>query len=316
MESTKVITPKIEKYPNKPITILIPWSAGSPTDLIARILEKLSLKYLHQPIIVVNRPGGTGTIAWNELSASNPDGYTIGISSCELLLQPLFVSTKYDYATALDPLAQITATPFVMFVKADQPWQSVNDLISYAKQHPGQVKFGHSGIGSLGHIVGETFCKETNITMNQVPFQGAPEVISALLGGHIQVAILNPGSVKNFVQNGTIKILAVASKKHLTDPILADAKTFQEQGINIFYNSRYGIAVPKETPMAIKDALAEELKKIITDPEFKKSVENLGLQYEYLGPKESEERWLTDRRELTKALQETGILDLIKSQKQ
>ncbi|WP_215832039.1 tripartite tricarboxylate transporter substrate binding protein [Pelorhabdus rhamnosifermentans] len=316
MQSSTVISPKVETYPNKPITVIVPFSAGSGSDLVARALEKTALKYLDQPLIVVNRPGGTGTICWNELANASPDGYALGITSSELFLQPLFVSTKYNYSVSLDPLAQITATPFVMAVRTDQPLQTVADLISYAKQHPGQLKFGHPGIGSLGHIVAETFSKTAGITMNQVPFQGATEEIAALLGGHIQVIFLTPGAIKEYVKSGMIKILAVASEQHLNDPVLANAQTFQEQGIDISYNNRFGIAIPKETPVDVKTKLVERLDAIITDPEFKKDIENTGLQFEYLGPKESEERWLIDNENLSKAVQETGIVDLIKSQKQ
>jgi tripartite-type tricarboxylate transporter receptor subunit TctC len=313
MPDKKITT--TEKYPNRPITILVPWSPGSAGDLVARALEKRAKYNLGQPLIVVNKAGGTGTLCWNELAGATPDGYTIGISGSELLLNPLFLSTKYNYATALEPLTQITATPFLILVQANQPWQSIDELISYAKQHPEQLKFGHGGIGSLSHIVGETFSKKAGITMNQVPFQGTPEIIAALLGGHIQVAIANPGAAKEYIKNGMIKILAVSSEQHLTDPVLPNAQTFKEQGWEIVYNSRIGIAVPKETPSNIKDKLVEGLKAAVTAPEFKRDIENTGLQYEYLGHKASEERWITDSQELTKDVQETEILDLIKAQK-
>lgn len=305
-----------KKYPVKPISIIVPYSAGGGVDSAARLLEKEFLNNLGQPLVVVNKPGGTGTIGWNKLADSIPDGYTLGITSPELLIQPLFLSTKYDYVTALYPLAQITATPFVMIVQTNHPWQSVDDLIGFAKQHPGQLKFGHSGVGSIAHILGETFCKMAGITMNQVPFPGAPEEISALLGGHVQVILVNPGAVKEYVKSGMVKIIAVTGEKHLTDPLLADAPTFKEQGWEIVYNSRLGIAVPKETPADVKTKLVEGLKTTITDPEFKTNIENLGLQYEYLGPEESVAYWLTDSQKLTEEVQETGIVDLIRSQKQ
>ncbi len=316
IKSSTIITPKVEKYPNKPITIIVPWNAGTVADLVSRTLEKSALKYLGQPLTVINKPGGTTTIGLNELAGSNPDGYTIGLSTSELFLQPLFLSTKYNYATALEPLAQITSTPYIMAIQANQPWQSVNDLINYAKQHPGQLKFGHAGIGSIPHLIGETFTKKAGITMNQVPLQGSVEVMAALLGGHVQVIFTNPGAVKEQIKNGTVRVLAVAGEHRLTDSFFANIPTFKEQGIDIVYGVRMGIAIPKETPPDIKDQLAEELKAEITDPQFKQSIENMGLQYEYLGHEDSQAQWLTENKELTKAVQESGILDIIKSQKQ
>ncbi|MBU2701304.1 tripartite-type tricarboxylate transporter receptor subunit TctC [Sporomusaceae bacterium BoRhaA] len=316
MQSSTVIKPKVEKYPDKPITLIVPWSVGTAADLTARILEKSALKDLGQPLTIVNKPGGTTTIGLNELASSNPDGYTIGLSTSELFLQPLFVSTKYDYSTALEPLAQITSTPYVMAVQTNQPWQSVDDLISYAKQHPGQLKFGHAGTGSIPHIMGETFTKKTGIIMNQVPFQGSVEVMAALLGGHVQVIFTNPGVIKEQMKNGTVRILAVAGKYRLTGSLFTNIPTFKEQGIDIVYGVKMGIAVPKETPLDVKAKLSEGLKAIINAPEFKKDIENIGLQYEYLGPEESQTQWLVENKELTAAVQETGIVDLIKSQKQ
>ncbi len=122
-----------EQYPNKPITIIVPFGVGGGSDMVARALEKTAPKYLGQPLVVINKPGGAGAIGFNELVNANPDGYTIGVSSVELLLLPLYGTTKYHYLTALDPLAQISNSPFVMAVQAIQPWQNVDDFISYAK---------------------------------------------------------------------------------------------------------------------------------------------------------------------------------------
>ncbi len=316
MQTSTVITPKVEKYPDKPITLIVPWSAGSALDLVARLLEKSALHYLGQPLVAVNKPGGNGAIGLNELVTANPDGYTVGTSSSELFLNPIYGSSKYNYTTALDPLVQISATPVVIVIQNNQPWQNINDLVVDAKKHPGRLKFGHVGVGSLGHVLGEDFAKKTDITLKQVPFQGSSEVISALLGGHIQLAIVSPGAVKEYIKSGDLKILAVSGENRLDDPILSDAQTFREQGIDIIYNSRFGIAVPKDIPIDVKTKLVEGLRAMITDLEFKQNIKNLGLQYEYLGPEESQIKWLSDSKELAKDVQETGILEQIKSQKQ
>jgi tripartite-type tricarboxylate transporter receptor subunit TctC len=316
MQNETVITPKVEKYPDKPIILIVPYSAGGGLDITARILEKTAVKYLGQPLTIINKPGGAGTIGWNELAGSAPDGYTIGMTVTDILLPSLYGPTKYNYPTAIEPLAQTTVIPFVMAIQADQPWQTLDDLVTYAKTHPTQLKFGHSGIGSLNHIVGEMLAHATGITLEQVPFRGATEFTSALLGGHIQIIFTNPAVIKEQVKSGTVRALAVTGDKRLKDPVFAHIPTFKEQGFDIVLDQWYGIAVPKELPIGLKTTLTERLKVMITSPEFIQNMENLGMQVEYLGPKESQLKWISDSQKLTRAIQETGIVDLINSQKQ
>lgn len=314
MQTAKL--PAATKYPDRPVTIIVPFSAGSAIDLVARGLEKVSAKHLGQPLVVVNKPGSTGSLGLNEVASSNPDGYTIGLSGVEVILNPLFGATKFNYPTALEPLAQVTTTPWLIVVLANQPWNDIQDLAEYGKQNPGQVKFGHQGIGSLSHIAGETFAKATQRSMEQVPFRGGSETVAALLGGHIQVAIVSPALIREYVKNGTVKVLAITDEKRLADPLFADVPTCKEQGVDMIFNIWFAISAPKEIPADVRTKLADGLKAMIADPEFKKSVDNMGLQLQYLGPKETAEQWQIDGQKLTKTVKETGILELIKAQKQ
>lgn len=303
------------KYPDKPITVIVPFSVGGGIDLVARSLEKLAPKYLGQPLVIVNKPGGAGAIGWNELVGASPDGYTIGLTATDVLLLPQYGSTKYHYLSALAPIVQVAAVPMVLAIKADKPWQTVGDLVEYAKKNPGQLKFGHGGVGSFAHLLGEMFGQAVSITIEQVPFSGGGESTTALLGGHVQLIFVNPMTIKEHVKNGTLRVLAVTGEKRLADPVLAQVPTFREQGFDITLTNWYGIAIPKETPLEVKNKLAEGLKAMITDPEFAQNMMNAGLPIEYLGPKESEDKWLADSQKLTKTLEETGILELIKAQK-
>ncbi|WP_312562365.1 tripartite tricarboxylate transporter substrate binding protein [Anaerospora sp.] len=314
MQTVKV--PETPKYPDRPITMIVPFSAGSAIDLVARGLEKVAPKHLGQPLVIINKPGSTGSLGLNEVVSANPDGYTIGISGVEVILNPLFGATKYNYMTALDPLAQVTTTPWLIVVLANQPWKDVNDLAQYGKQHQGQLKFGHQGIGSLSHIAGETFVKATGSSMEQVPFRGGSETVAALLGGHIQVAFVSPALIKEYVRNGTIRVLAVTDEKRLTDPLFAAVPTCKEQGVDMVFNIWFDISAPKEIPAGVKNKLSDNLRNMISDPDFTKSIDNMGLQLNYLGPKEAAEQWQIDGQKLTKTVNETGILDLIKAQKQ
>ncbi|MBU2701853.1 tripartite-type tricarboxylate transporter receptor subunit TctC [Sporomusaceae bacterium BoRhaA] len=313
MPNKATVTTK--KYPEKPITMIVPFSAGGGLDLIARAMEKFAPKYLGQPITIINKPGGAGTIGWNELAASNPDGYTLAITATDILLPSLYGPTKYDYQTAIQPLAQITSQPFIMVVQADQPWQTLDDVIAYAKTHPGQLKFGHGGVGAITHVVGEMFAHDAGITLESVPFRGASESTTALLGGHVQIVFTTSAVIQEYVKDGMLKALAVTGEQRLTDPLFAQIPTFKEHGLNIQLDHWYGIAAPKELPADVKANLAAGFKTLFADPEFKTSMKNMGMRIKYLGPTESQQKWLTDSQELSTAIQETGVLEQISAQK-
>jgi tripartite-type tricarboxylate transporter receptor subunit TctC len=166
--------------------------------MTGRTMEKFGVIYLKQPIVVTNIVGGSGMIGWNELARAKPDGYTIGIVSTGTLLQQLYGKTRYQYSSALEPLIQIATVPMVMAVLAESPWKSANDLVSYAKEHPGDIVYGHSGLGTVPHAVAEMFAQSADIK----PFMGDSEALAALLGGHVQVIFTYPPSIKEYVRTG------------------------------------------------------------------------------------------------------------------
>lgn len=305
----------ISKYPEKPITAIVPFGMGGSTDLTARSLEGTAIKFLGQPLVIVNKPGGAGMIGWNELAGAKPDGYTIGIVAVDMLISSLLETSKYNYITALEPLAQISSSPMVLAVHSDQDWKTLDDLIEYAKKNPGQLKVGNAGMGSIGHVVGEMFGESANIKIEQVPFSGGSELISALLGGHVQLIFMTPTALKEQVKNGAIRILAVSGESRMTDSLFASIPTFKEKGLDITLTNWFGIAVPKEMPIDDKNKLAEGLKSMIIDPEFKRRMENMGLSVEYLNSEESQNKWLSDSQLLSKRLKDTGVLEKIKAQK-
>jgi tripartite-type tricarboxylate transporter receptor subunit TctC len=313
MQSQTVTT--TSKYPIKPITVIVPFSAGGGLDLTARALGNLAPKYMGQSLVVVNKTGGAGAIGYNEVAGANPDGYTVGIVSSDMLLLSIYGSGKYEYLTALEPLVQVVSVPMILVVKADQPWENLNDLTTYARQHPRQLKFGHSGIGSFPHVLGEMFAHESGIEVEQVPFSGGSESTTALLGGHVQFIFTTPTLIKEHIKNGTLRTLATTSQQRMTDPLFAPIPTLKEQGVKITLTNWFGIAVPKETSAKIKNELAEGFRAMINDPQFQSNMDNISLPVEYLGPKESQAKWIADSQTMAKALNETGVLERIKAQR-
>ncbi len=148
-----------------------------------------------------------------------------------------------------------------------------------------------------------------------MPYLGGSDATVALLGGHVQAAFVSPAMIKEHIKNGTVRALAITGEQRLNDPVFAEVPTFKELGFDIPVSVWFGVAAPKELPREIKAQLAAGLQAMITDPEFKRNVENMGLQYDYLRPRESEKKWLADSQKLADFVQRTGVLELIKAQK-
>lgn len=304
-----------EQYPKKPINLIVPFAAGGGLDITARAMEKYSVKYLGQSIVVSNIPGGGGTLGWNELAGSKPDGYTIGTVTLGSILQPLYGPTRFHYPSAIEPLIQISDMPIVAIVRVDQPWNDINDLVKYVRSHPGEIKYGHPGLGSPINIVGEMFSKEAQVDIPQVPFQGDSESIAALLGGHVQLAFVNPVTIKEYVKSGKLKVLAVSKEQRLTDPQFANVPTFKEQGYNVVFSFWSGIGAPKGLPPEVRGKLIAGLQGIAQDPEFIQTMNDLGFTVEYLGSENFREKWITENERMEKVVVDTGLANRIKAQK-
>jgi tripartite-type tricarboxylate transporter receptor subunit TctC len=303
------------EYPVKSITVIVPFTAGGMTDILTRAMEKTAAKYFDQPFVIANKPGGAGTIAWNELVKVKPDGYTIGVATIGSVLQPIYGQSKYNYPTALEPIAQFANPPLVMSILPNSKYSSLAEFVEYAKEHPGEIKFGHSGLGAGTHVLAEMFAQAANIKMEQVPFQGSSEEIAALLGGHIDIIVSGTPELKDYVKSNTIKVLAITGSHRSSDGNFSNVPTFKEQGFNVMMDNWHCIAVPKELPPEIKTKLAIGLKNIINDPEYQLAMRKLGIEAEYLGPEDCIKKWAFDSEILTKVVHETGIFERIAAQK-
>ena len=304
-----------EKYPDKPIALIVPFAAGGSNDIVARAMEKVSYKHLGQNIIVKNVPGAGGVLGWNELVESDDDGYTLGAVTTSILLQPLYGTTGYYYPSAIDPLVQILELPAVVVVRSDSAWNNINDLIANAKQHPGNIKFGHGGLGAATHVVGEMIAQTAGVKIAQVPFKGEAESIAALLGGHIQFVIASPISISEHVKGGKLKILGIADMKRSNGSLLSGIPTLQEQGVDVVFTFWFGIGVHKGIPKEAKAKLLTALDKTINDPEYIEHMKKLGMEVNYLGHEKFLDKWLNESERLKKIVKETGIAEKIAAQK-
>jgi tripartite-type tricarboxylate transporter receptor subunit TctC len=264
------------KFPEKPVTIIVPYAAGGGTDLTARALAKEVEKHLGQSVAVVNKPGGTGSVGMTEGATAKPDGYTTTMVTVELTTTPHLGLTPLTYKD-FRPVMQANFDSAAITVNADAPWNTIEEFIEYAKANPGKIRVGNSGPGGIWHLASAAFEKGTGVQFNHVPYDGAAPAITALLGSHIEAVSVSPAEVKAHVDAGKLKTLAVMSEERAA--ALPDVPTLNELGITgvISVGPWRGIAVPKDTPDDIVKVLEDAFQKGAKEPGFTDFMNKSGL---------------------------------------
>lgn len=262
-------------FPTKPVTIIVPHDAGGGTDATARALASAAEKHLGESIGVVNKPGGGGAIGMSEGANSNPDGHTITMITVELnTLHHLGLApiTYEDFA----PVAQINFDPGAVTVPVDAPYDTLEEFLEYAKEHPGEIRVGNSGPGSIWHLASASIEKATGVQFSHVPFDGANPAVTALLGGHIEAVSVSPAEVLQYVKAGELKTLAVLADERVD--VMPDVPTMKELGFgDVSIGPWRGLAVPKDTPKEIVEYLSDVFLKAAEEPEFVEFMESNGL---------------------------------------
>jgi tripartite-type tricarboxylate transporter receptor subunit TctC len=293
-------------YPTKPIKVLIPWAPGGGTDTTIRLIEKVMPKYMSQRLVLVNQPGGHGSIAMNDLVNSRPDGYTICITaSGPTTSLPHTDEVPYkldDYVTVV----QLTSVPNLLVAHPGSPFKSFADVLNAAKANPGSVKIGVSGMYAVSsHLPLIRLEKATGGKFVIVPHKGGGEAAVQVLGGHIPVGSVDLMASGNHIAAGKLRPLAIFASKR--SPILPEVPTLKELGYDIegsFFNM---IIVPKGTPAGVISTLDEAFQKALADKEVVNAAHAMGLQVEYLGPKESRERLNADYKLIGELYKELGL---------
>ena len=303
-----------QDFPTRPIKFIVPFSPGGSSDLVARLLARDAEKYLGQPLIIENRPGAAAMIGLNELVQAKPDGYTIGITNSGMVTQPLYGIARYNYVTDLQALAQVGEVPFVLCVKADSEFKTIEDFIAYAKANPKAISYGITGIGNTSHIGPEHLKFLAKFPMEAVNFSGGGELITSLLGGHIQAGGINPVDIREQVKAGKIRVLALFGEKRMTDPLFANVPTAKERGFNVVVTLWQGIGAPKNMPEAIRAKLAGAFEKIMASKETQDALRGMGLDPIYMGPTDFARKWVDEQAHYKQVVTDTGILQMVRGQ--
>lgn len=272
-------------YPEKPITLIVPYAAGGGTDIGARILTKYAEKDLGQPFVVQNVEGGGAEIGISQMVRSKPDGYTIAAFNSGAILLTTMRKASYHPINDIEPICLLVSDPSFLVVRPnDTKFKTLEGLIDYAKKNPNKVTIGTSGAGSTDHLMILALNKAANVQIQPVHFGGVGEAKAAFMGGHIDAFLPTFGEVKQMLNEKTAIALAVATDQRLKD--LPDIPTFKEKGIDISVSSNRGFAAPKGTPKEVIEKLAEAFKKASEDPGFIKEMSDMGLPIKFLGPQE------------------------------
>ncbi len=297
---------KAVDFPKKNITMICPWAAGGGTDAVLRALCGAAEKYLGVGITVENKTGGAGAIGHAAIKNAKPDGYTVGMVTFELNSLPQQGLIDFTYAD-FDPLIRVNSDAAALTVKADAPYNTVQEFIDYCKANPGKVSIGNSAPGSVWHIGAGLLADSAGIDVKHVAFEGAASAVTALAGGHIQAVTVSIAEVKSQLDAGNLKCLGVMDENRPAS--YPDIKTFKEQGFDINYGTWRGLALPKGVDPEIKQILVDAFTKACQDKQFTDAAANLNLNVAYLDSDDFAAFLKSNFEDVTKTMKALGLAE-------
>jgi len=295
-------------YPTKPVNLVVPFTAGGTSDIIARMLAEHLGKVWGETIVVQNKPGAGGTIATKQLIQAEPDGHTLLLtSSGTVAISPhLYRNPPYDSDNDFVNVTILAELPFVLTVAQDNPISSLGDYLAKAKAEPGILSLGNSGIGSHQYLAEQQFAAAAGIELNLIPYKGAPQQLVDLLGGTLDSMMDNAVTEIPLIQKGTVKPLAITSAARI--PQLPNVPTFGESGVPGFVSAPwYGLAAPKDTPPEIVDTLQVEITRFLNDPDVRKKLEDLGMVIVASTVKDTRTRVAAENKTFKDTITQLGI---------
>jgi tripartite-type tricarboxylate transporter receptor subunit TctC len=297
-----------QSWPSKTVTILVPFPPGGAVDASARFLGEPLTKVLGESVVIENRAGAAGNIGYGVVARAPKDGHTLlmGYSATTACSPALYPNLGWDPVKDFAPVAMVAVSSLVLTVPSNSPANTLPEFLAYAKLHPGEINYGTSGVGSLAHIASEMIAQQGGVKMVHVPFKGTGDLMPSLLAGRIQLSLQGPPAVKQFVQNGRLKALAVTSAAR--DPIMPDVPTASESGLPGFAVEGWmGLFVPAGTPSATIAKLSDAVKRATEEPEVRQRAHTVGVDVRYLGPEAMAARVRKDIEDCRKTIRSANI---------
>ncbi|OZI32100.1 hypothetical protein CAL29_30170 [Bordetella genomosp. 10] len=264
-------------WPNKPLTMLIPYAPGGTTDIIGRILADKVGRILGQTVVADNRGGAGGTIAGTMLARSDPNGYTIMLEHIGFAFNAtLYPHLSYDPLKDITPVAYVGQTPNVLVVTNSLPVHNVREFLDYARAHPGAINYGSGGVGSAGHLPMAWLQSKEHLQLTHIPYKGSGPAITDLISGRIEAMLLPIPAVLPYIHSGQVRPIATSGAARAAS--LPDLPTMMEAGVKGFdYEPWYGVFVRAGTPPPVVSKLHDAINQALQDPETQKKMLEQGL---------------------------------------
>jgi tripartite-type tricarboxylate transporter receptor subunit TctC len=285
-------------FPDRPVRLLVPFSAGGPTDTAARLIAEPLQHQLNQPVIIENMPGGSGVPGVESVVAGANDGYTLVVGGiAPIVLVPAAKKLPYDVQRDLVPLGLIWRTPQVLAVRPSLGPDTVSAFVGYAKKNPGQVTVGSAGVGTVTHLANELLQREAGIRLLHIPYHSTSNSLTDLMGGQIDSLFGDTVTLKPQIQAGSIKALAVTSTRR--SALLPDVPTMAESGFaNVQTEVWYGLLAPAGTPVPVLEKLKSAVQAAQQEPAYVDRLRKYGIEIDGVGSaafaayiKSESERW-------------------------
>jgi tripartite-type tricarboxylate transporter receptor subunit TctC len=295
-----------QSYPERPIHLYVPYPAGGPNDVIARLVGQKLGDNIGQQIVIENRPGGSGNIAIEALGRAPADGYAIALPAIAYAVNPaLFSKVGYSF-DQFAPVSIVTKGPLVLVAHPSLGVKSVKELIELAKAKPGALDYGSGGNGSSLHLAAEMFKQQAGVNIQHIPYKGTNDLISDLLTGRVPISFMSPLIAKEHVKQGKLIALGVTSPQR--SPSWPDTPTIAESGVPGYaVEAWYAILAPKGTPKPVVDKLSGEIAKAVQSPDVKARLATLGNEAVGSTPSEAEKYIAAEAERWSKLLKAANI---------
>jgi tripartite-type tricarboxylate transporter receptor subunit TctC len=300
-----------QNYPDKPIHFIIAFVPGGATDTFARQISNDLQEALGQPVVIENKPGAGGYIAWNHVASSDPDGYTLLLAENAVAIsQALYKKSKsnFDPITQYDAIAGLAASPSALVIANNVPVKSVAELLAYSKTVPQKMNFASAGVGSVSHLNFEVFMDKTGMQAVHVPYKGGGQAIGDVIAGHVPMTITSVQAVKGLVESGKVKALAVTSPAR--SPAMPDVPTMQEAGVapaDVELRFWFAIFGPKGMPDAVKARLSQAVTKVMTDPKIAERLGKLDITTDVIAGPAMHAKLVSEIKNWTRFIDAKGI---------
>lgn len=295
-------------YPEKPISVVVPFAPGGPTDTSARVVAAALSKKLDVPFVVENVPGAGSIIGTTRVARAAPDGYMLlwGTASGLSIIPYLESDIKYDPNTSFAPISQVAAAPFILAAKPALKLETANDLVQLARSKPGSLNFASTGTGGSAHLIGELFKQTANISVEHVPYNGGAPMMTALLSGDVDFLFDTPTTIVPMVKDKRVVPLGVTSLQRW--PELPDLKTLDEQGFKGFdATTWFGLLAPKGTPVDRINLLNQNVAAVLADPAVRKALKDAGFFVQPSTPQEFARKIADDGKKWSDAIKAAHI---------